>query len=129
MTADDWDLFEDWCAATGHVALPTTWEVVEVFVDEVQAAPSVVVRRLGAIRARSGHDTNTPRRDLAGAPPRRPTPIPWRTPAERSPRRWQFHAAGRGNSPCRARIGADSYGKMAAFSGIPADALATRWWR
>lgn len=78
MTAEDWDLFEDWCAATGQVALPTTWAAVQAFVDEVQAAPAVLVRRLGAIRARHEHA----RQDLRGAPPRQPAPIPWRTPGE-----------------------------------------------
>lgn len=78
MTVDDWELFEDWCAATGHVALPTTWATVQTFIEETQAAPSVVVRRLGAIRAQ--HERA--RREVAGAPPRVPALIPWRMPGE-----------------------------------------------
>lgn len=78
MTVDDWELFEDWCAATGHVALPTTWDTVGAFIEETQAAPSVVVRRLGAIRAQ--HERA--RREVAGAPPRVPALTPWRMPGE-----------------------------------------------
>lgn len=76
MTAGDWDLFEDWCAAVGRVALPTTWETVQAFLEDTQAAPSVVVRRLGSIRTRHDHA----RRELLGGPPRQPVPTPWRMP-------------------------------------------------
>jgi len=78
VTASDWELFQDWCDATGNVALPTTWETVTAFLEDTQAAPSTAVRRLGAIRAR--HERA--RRDLVGAPPRPPVPVPWRTPGD-----------------------------------------------
>ncbi|TWE07429.1 hypothetical protein [Rudaeicoccus suwonensis] len=76
VTATDWDVFADWCTATGHPTLPTTWDTVEAFLDEVPAAPTTVVRRLGAIRARHDHA----RTELIGAPPRPLQGRPWRTP-------------------------------------------------
>lgn len=78
MAVSDWELFEDWCAAAGHVAMPATWDTVAEFLAETQGAPSTITRRLGAIRAR--HERA--RRELVGAPARQPVPTPWRTPGE-----------------------------------------------
>ena len=78
MTRGDWEQFEDWCAATGHVALPTTWQTVQDYLQHAPVAASTWARRLGAIRARHEHA----RAQLAGAPPRQPAPRPWRTPGD-----------------------------------------------
>ncbi|KNX35923.1 hypothetical protein [Luteipulveratus halotolerans] len=64
----EWGLFEDWCAATGREALPTTWATVEAFLEAVPAHGQTAVRRLRAIRA-AHRDTD---RRLAGEPASRP---------------------------------------------------------
>jgi len=78
VTAGDWEVFEDWCTATGRPALPTTWATVQNFLADVPSAATTTCRRLGAIRA---HHRQA-RAELAGAPPRAPTPTPWHPPGE-----------------------------------------------
>lgn len=78
MTAGDWEQFEDWCAATGQPALPTTWPVVQEFLQDVPGAPSTLRRRLGTIRARHA----AARAQLADAPPPAPVPTPWHPPGQ-----------------------------------------------
>ena len=47
----EWQLFTDWCTATGHPALPTTAAAVHAFVDQLPAPSAVLARRVRAIRA------------------------------------------------------------------------------
>lgn len=78
MTRGDWEQFEDWCAATGHVALPTTWQTVQSYLEAAPVAALTRTRRLGAIRARHEHA----RAELVDAPTRQAPPKPWRPPGE-----------------------------------------------
>ena len=78
MTDTDWEQFEDWCAATGHVPLPTMWVTVQDYLAAAPAAPATIRRRLGAIRARHV----AARQLLAGAPPRPAPDAVWRTPGD-----------------------------------------------
>jgi integrase len=48
----DWDRFADWCTATGRPVLPTTPEVVAVYLDENPAASATQSRRVAAINRR-----------------------------------------------------------------------------
>jgi hypothetical protein len=52
-TADlgpEWSLFEDWCTATGAVAMPATAETVRAFLGDAPVRPSTARRRLRVIR-------------------------------------------------------------------------------
>ncbi len=47
----EWVLFTDWCAVTGHTALPATAETVLMFFGDCPAAAGTLARRLTAIDA------------------------------------------------------------------------------
>jgi len=46
-----WELFVDWCAATGQRALPATPETVAAYLKEMAAGPATLRRRLLAVDA------------------------------------------------------------------------------
>lgn len=68
----EWQLFTDWCTATGRPALPTTGTVVQRFVEQLPAPPTVLARRIRAIRA-AHHSATAP--DPAPPHPPRNTPV------------------------------------------------------
>jgi len=72
---EPWQLFTDWCAATGRAALPTTAPTVTTFLTQLPASPAVQSRRLRAIRA--AHAV------AANADPAPPEPKAWSTVGER----------------------------------------------
>ena len=51
----DWALFVDWCAATGHTALPADHTTILEFLDAGPGAPDTRRRRISAIRAVHRH--------------------------------------------------------------------------
>ena len=65
----DWQLFLDWCAATGLSALPTTAAAVTAFLTDIPAGLSTQRRRIRAIR-----DAHVTAGHLSPADPRRTTP-------------------------------------------------------
>lgn len=74
QVATDWALFADWCAATGHVALPADPTTVEQFLRSVAGARATQQRRWRHIR--HVHDTNSTPLPQPDAPE---TDLPWRT--------------------------------------------------
>ena len=78
VTQADWEQFEDWCAATGHPALPTTWATVQSYLNDVPSAESTTARKLATIRSRHAQA----RAELTNAPPQPPAQTPWRTPGD-----------------------------------------------
>ena len=79
--AADWALFTDWCAATGHRALPADPATVLEFLADCPAAPATQRRRVIAIdhhHTAAGHPPPgaDPRvRDALGRPPTELPPI------------------------------------------------------
>lgn len=72
---EPWQLFADWCAATGRPHLPTTAPTVTTFLTQLPASPAVQSRRVRAIRA--AHTA------AAHADPSPPKPAVWSTVGER----------------------------------------------